>query len=90
MGLMTSQSRHSRRTLETQRSHRALALGARTGVRMTSRPAARKTASKAAGKLLSPIVDQEAGLDVFLVLKPQARFRACWGPRLRLGARRRQ
>ena len=47
------QSRHSGRALEIQRSQRAFAFGARTGVRITSRPSALKTASNAAGKLLS-------------------------------------
>src|SRR4029453_2827303 len=46
-------SRHSRRTVPTQRSATALALGAWIGVRMTSAPAARQMSSKARVNLLS-------------------------------------
>jgi len=43
---MSVQSRHSRLTVRTHRSAKASALGARTGVRMTSMPSPAKTASK--------------------------------------------
>jgi hypothetical protein len=44
---ISSQSRHSARTLPTQRSVKALALGAWTGASTTSAPSARKRSSKA-------------------------------------------
>ncbi len=44
---------------------------------MTSRPSARKTASKAAGKLLSRSWIRKRGL-VSAAWSSQARFRACW------------
>src|SRR5262249_38722933 len=48
--------------LETQRSQRAFGFGARTGVRITSRPSARNTASNPAGKLASRSWIRKRGL----------------------------
>src|SRR5438105_15951960 len=43
---MSTQSRHSVRTVRTNRSANALARGARTGVKITSAPSLRNTSSK--------------------------------------------
>src|SRR5438876_2190313 len=50
---MSSRSRHSRRTLPTQRSMWAFAFGARTGVRMTLTPSFARRVSNARGNLAS-------------------------------------
>jgi hypothetical protein len=47
---------------------------------MTSRPSARKTASKAAGEVAVPIVDQEAGSDLRLLELPGQVPRLLGGP----------
>ena len=50
---MSSRSRQSARTVRTQRSAKAFAFGARTGVRITLMPSARNTSSNARPNLLS-------------------------------------
>jgi hypothetical protein len=52
-------SRHSRRTLPTQRSACAFALGAAIGVRMTLTPSVRRKASKAFCELDVAVADQD-------------------------------
>src|SRR5919201_2645260 len=56
---ISSRSRHSRRTLPTQRSMWAFAFGACTGVRMTLIFSVANSASNRARKLRVSIVDQE-------------------------------
>src|SRR5438477_11196174 len=50
---INSQSRHSERAVRTRRSAKALALGARSGVRMTRTPSAANTTSKEPANLAS-------------------------------------
>jgi LmbE family N-acetylglucosaminyl deacetylase len=77
--------RHSRRALEIQRS---FASGARTGVRMTSRPSAPKTASKAARKLLPRSWIRKQGL-ISPLAAPRPGSAPAGQPSPRPGARRR-
>src|SRR4029453_7079463 len=63
---MRSQSRHSVRTVRTQRSAYAFALGAFTGVRVPLLAALRKTSSKASVNLAVPITHEEPAATVEL------------------------
>src|SRR5258706_3380377 len=56
---MSIRSVHSRRTVPTQRSAKAFALGACGGVRSTSISAAVNTVSKRRGELRVPVTQQE-------------------------------
>src|SRR5438093_13689499 len=56
---MSSRSRHSRRTLPTQRSGWAFAFGAWISVQITVMPSLATTASNAAANFFSADVDQE-------------------------------
>jgi hypothetical protein len=58
--MISSQSRHSARTVRTKRSAYAFACGARIGVWITWMPSLRKISSKAAVELAVAIVDQKA------------------------------
>ena len=70
-------SRHSRRTVPTNRSAMALARGARTGVRMIRMPSDRKTSSKLAVNLASRSrMSHLAGTG--RSASAQASWRACW------------
>src|SRR5262245_19551006 len=68
------QSRHSRRTLPTQRSRCALAFGACTGVRMTLIVSLAKSAPKAAGNFASQSWIRKRAFPSVCSI---ARFRAC-------------
>ncbi len=57
--MISSQSRHSARTVRTKRSAYAFACGARIGVWMTLMPSLRKTSSKAAANVLSRSWDEK-------------------------------
>jgi hypothetical protein len=56
---ISSQSRHSARTVPIHRSATALVLGARTGVKITSASSERKRSSKAAAELGVTVAQQE-------------------------------
>ena len=64
---MKQRSRHSLRIVRTQRSAWAFALGACTGVRITSIPFAAEDLVKAAAELAVAIMDQEAKGSVRIV-----------------------
>jgi len=68
-------SRHSRRTVPTQRSANAFALGARTGVFTTRRPSVRKTSSNGPENLASRSLMRSFFSSRLPVIE---RFRPCW------------
>jgi hypothetical protein len=70
-------SRHSRRTVPTNRSANAFALGARIGVLMISTPSVRNTSSKLAVNLVSRSLSKNlAGRS--RAARTTVKFRACW------------
>src|ERR671936_1907770 len=72
---VSSQSRHSARTVRTKRSAKAFACGARIGVWITLMPSLRKTSSKAPLNLLSRSWIRKR----IRSKKPvKLRLRACW------------
>jgi hypothetical protein len=81
---ISSQSRHSARTVCTQRSAYAFALGARTGVTSTSPPSAQNTASKLRQNLASRSRSTKR------TCRPpspstSSKLRACWATQAPLG-----
>src|SRR4029450_6302882 len=72
---ISSQSRHSARTVRTKRSAQAFACGARIGVWMTSIPSPRKTSSKAPLNLLSWSWIRNR---IRSKMPVKLRLRACW------------
>jgi hypothetical protein len=77
-------SRHSRRIVPTNRSAKAFARGARTGVRITRMPSGRKTSSKLAVNLASR--SRIKNLTAFVRLASTSdRLRACWVTHSRTG-----
>lgn len=70
------QSRHSVRTVRTKRSAKALARGARTGVRITSVPSLRNTSSKVPENLASRSRIKNR-IGYFASARSPVRFRAC-------------
>ena len=73
---MSSQSRHSRRSVPTQRSATVLARGARIGVRTTRMPSEAKTTSNDRVNLASRSRTRTVGRRP-ASCRSQARFRAC-------------
>src|SRR6266508_1971621 len=72
------QPRHSARTVRTQRSAWALALGARTGVSSTSAPSERMTSSKARVDLVSRSRSRNR-MRRLCSSSASSRLRSCWG-----------
>ena len=75
--VISSQSRHSVRTVRTKRSATAFAVGARLGVRTTCRPALRKTASNPPVNVRSRSRMRNRGGSIHSG-RVHANWRACW------------